>query len=505
MGREGRRRSLVVFHHITDAQLLDEESPLRAEWVDSCPEPLSTTAFRPHEALSLHLTASLIRQVNRVRSSPVTEAPVAFLVHTGNAADNAQYNELRWFLDLMDGKPVNPDSGSPGYQGVQAESPDGRDPDLLAEVQKAFVGQRLRFPWYAVVGNRDVLAQGNFAPDAAAAGIAVADQKLIRLSEARREEACDDPSALLAPGFSAAALGDPETIVRQVAADANRRLLSRRDWIAEHFATAASPGPVGHGFQQANLDAGTGYYLFEQGPLVFIALDTVNPAGFSEGSVDVAQLGWLEEQLVARSRRYFDRQGREVTTGNEDRLVVILSHHPTEAMNNPLPDPATQEERARGAFLEALLHRFPNVILHVAGHGHRNRIVPRPDSSRQTQGYWEVATASPLDFPMQGRLLEIVDNADGTLSVFSTVYDLSAAADPDEARDPTDGDGVNEERLASVARQLAVRDPQLDVNAAGLAASDRNVELLLPAPFDSGPREARRTRRELLRSLLPGR
>src|SRR3990170_4156790 len=52
-GREARRRSLVVFHHFADFRLVDEESPLRSEWVDSCPSPLSTAAFRPQEALSL--------------------------------------------------------------------------------------------------------------------------------------------------------------------------------------------------------------------------------------------------------------------------------------------------------------------------------------------------------------------------------------------------------------------------------------------------------------------
>jgi hypothetical protein len=43
---------------------------------------------------------------------------------------------------------------------------------------------------------------------------------------------------------------------------------------------------------------------------------------------------------------------------------------------------------------------------------------------------------------------------------------------------------VNELLLASVARQVAVQDPQLDLDAIGLASSDRNAELLLPAPFD---------------------
>jgi len=69
--------------------------------------------------------------------------------------------------------------------------------------------------------------------------------------------------------------------------------------------------------------------------------------------------------------------------------------------------------------------------------------------------------------------------------------------------------------LAAVARGLAARDPQRNPEAAGLAASDRNAELLLKAPFDLStvdtPRrhrvepedEARRMRRrDLLRSLV---
>src|SRR3990172_6585641 len=130
VGREKRRRSLVVFHHFGDAQLLDEESPLRGEWQDSCPTPLSTAAFGPQETLSAHVAASLIRQANRISASPLTGRLTDFVLHTGNAADNAQYNELRWFIDLMDGRQVAPDSGGPGYEGVQPESPDRKSTRL---------------------------------------------------------------------------------------------------------------------------------------------------------------------------------------------------------------------------------------------------------------------------------------------------------------------------------------------------------------------------------------
>jgi hypothetical protein len=75
---------------------------------------------------------------------------------------------------------------------------------------------------------------------------------------------------------------------------------------------------------------------------------------------------------------------------------------------------------------------------------------------------------------------------------------------------------VNEEQLAAVARSVAAQDPQRDPEAAGLAVSDRNAEMLLAAPFDLSrvetPGRHRPTptgvagaigRRQLLGLLLP--
>ena len=511
--REKRRRSLVVFHHFGDAQLLDEESPLRGEWQDSCPTPLSTAAFRPQESLTLQVTASLVRRANRIDRSPVTERAVDFALHTGNAADNAQYNELRWFIDLMDGRQVAPDSGGPGYEGVQSESPDQRYPDLLSLAQIPFKPQEVRYPWYTALGNRDVLVQGNFPPSDASRQIALGGEKIIDLSPARKAEVCADPSILLDPERTQEILSDKDTEVRDVTPDENRRLLTRTDWVKEMFNSSERPGPQGHGLTQRNLDDGVAYYVFEHGPLVFIVLDTVNPAGFAAGSIDAAQFAWLEREMKARSKRSFDAKGKLVEADVEDRLIVVVSHHPLERLNNPLPDPSG-DERVQGPALEELLHRFPNVIAHVTGGTEANSITPRPDPQRRG-GYWEVTTTSSVGFPTQARLLEVVDNADGTISLFSAVYDLDAAIDPRDVDDPTRGDDVNEGLLAAVARGLAARDPQRDPSAAGLAVSDRNAELLLAAPFDlsavdtpprhrAGPNDETRKvrRRDLLRSLV---
>lgn len=483
IGRERRRRSLVVFHHFADLQLLDEESPLRGEWQDSCPTPLSTAAFRPQESLTAHVAASLIRRANRIRQSPLTDRPTDFVLHTGNAADNAQLNELRWFIDLMDGRQVHPDTGSAGYEGVQSESPDPLYPDLLALAQFPFVPEGIRYPWYTVLGNRDVLAQGNFPPSEAAAQIVVGGEKIIDLSPARKEEVCEDPSILLDPELTQEILADEGTEVREVTPDTTRRLISRKEWMQELFNTSERPGPVGHGFTQRNLDEDVAYYTFEHGPLAFIVLDTVNPAGFAAGSIDVPQFEWLEGELRNRSSGYYDTGGKLVEGGGNDRLIVIVSHHPLDRLNNPLPDPSGQA-RVQGPQLEELLHRFPNIIAHIAGDSQVNKIAARPDPERRGGAYWEMTTTSPVAYPMQARLLEVTDNRDGTVSLFSTVYDLAAPIDPRDADDPTAGDDVNEEQLAAVARSVAAQDPQRNPEAAGLAVSDRNAELLLSAPFD---------------------
>jgi metallophosphoesterase (TIGR03767 family) len=482
-GREQRRRSLIVFHHFTDFGIVDEESPLRSEWVDGCESVISTSAFRPQESLSVHAAAATIAQANRIGESPVSGRRVDFAVHTGNAADNAQYNELRWFIDLMDGRPVSPDSGAAGYLGVQTESPAAAYPNLLEEAQARFVPEALQCPWFAVAGNRDVLAQGTFPPDEDAQRLATGTIKVLRVGPQALPKACADPTALLGGQPDQSLLGEFDTLVQHVSADEGRRLLSRQQWVEEHFNTETAPGPAGHGFSEENRAAGSAYYVWEFGPVTLIVLDSTNPGGFSAGSIDATQFAWLEEQLKARSRQYVDREGRVVTSEAHDRLIIIASHHTSAAMNNPFPDPVTQTERFRGPQLRELLHRFPNVVLHVAGHGLEHRLTPKPDPQRRSGSYWEVATGSPLDFPMQARLLEIADNGDGTVSIFSTIYDTAPPVNPSDADDSTPDDGLNELLLAGVARQVGMRDPQLNEAASGLAASDRNAELLLAAPF----------------------
>lgn len=55
------------------------------------------------------------------------------------------------------------------------------------------------------------------------------------------------------------------------------------------------------------------------------------------------------------------------------------------------------------------------------GHGHDNRVLAQQcPGAKPSDGFWEVETASLIDFPQQTRIAEIVYNYDGTGSVLLT-------------------------------------------------------------------------------------
>jgi 3',5'-cyclic AMP phosphodiesterase CpdA len=208
--------------------------------------------------------------------------------------------------------------------------------------------------------------------------------------------------------------------------------------------------------------------------------DTIN----SNGNLDDPQFRWLQRELAAAAGR--------------DELVILFGHHPIGSLTNTAPDedagdcglrvitgpgcdldPRRSKPLHLGGDLQALLLATPNVIAYVAGHTHSNRITAfrRPDGG----GFWAVETASEIDWPIQSRLLEVMDNRDGTLSIFGTLIDHGAPlATPPPG---TAAAGFDPGTLAALGREFAYNDPQAGVEAsAGGRPQDRNVELLVADP-----------------------
>ncbi|MEW6283837.1 MAG: TIGR03767 family metallophosphoesterase, partial [Candidatus Eremiobacterota bacterium] len=201
-----------------------------------------------------------------------------------------------------------------------------------------------------------------------------------------------------------------------------------------------------------------------------------NPFGYADGSLDATQFTWLENRLIEASARYYDANGNPIDTGNPNRLIVLFSHHNLQTLDNPIVSQAHPQLRVLSAEIIALLRRFPNVVLWCNGHSHFCRVWAHPDPSGRTGGFWEVNTPSHVDFPQQSRIVEVVDNRDGTLSIFATLVDHLAPPETDPARmDPLG--------LASISRELSANDNFVSRAVQLGQDTDRNVELLIKAPF----------------------
>ena len=169
-GRGAPGAALTTLVQLTDLHVRDEESPGRVPFLDRLGSPFGST-FRPQEALSTQVLAAAVRAANAV-------GPDAAFV-TGDLLDSASRAELAMALAVLDGGDVDPDTGRPGYEGVQeAAQPDPlfyrpdldapRRPGLLARAARPFRSPGLRAPWYPALGNHDLLVQGETPADRAA-------------------------------------------------------------------------------------------------------------------------------------------------------------------------------------------------------------------------------------------------------------------------------------------------------------------------------------------------
>ncbi|HUY30644.1 MAG TPA: TIGR03767 family metallophosphoesterase [Acidimicrobiales bacterium] len=516
----GPFRSLLVFVHLSDLHVTDPQSPARAEFLDRHGDPDSPLAaalgrigtYRAQEMLTYQVVEAMVRAVRELDGGPLTGAPPAFAVSTGDATDNSQANELEAYVALLDGgSEVVPDSGdSRRYEGVGAEepydprywhpdgTPPGADDDvprrrhglpvvhgLLDACRAPFVATGLGLDWYAVFGNHDAMLGGTLPVTPALAARAVGGDKPVGLDEGV------DVLGLLADNEtrpSTEEWGVATGPTRPVTPDARRRPVPVGEWIAAHL--------PGHGYDEVAAAAERAHYAFDAGSIRCVVLDTVNRAGGWQGSLTAEQLAWLEAELAAGHSRHLDALGDEVATEAPDRLFVLFSHHSLETLvNDHSPDGAL---RHLADDVRALLARFPNVVAWFNGHTHVHSVTPLPAGGG---GLWQVTTASHVDWPQQSRVVELaLDETSGDLVVGTAVFDHAGALDPraGELRDPVTLAGWSRE-LAANAWQGRVpaggtdggaapgREPRWAAEPVGRgAAADRNVVLVVPAPFPLG-------------------
>lgn len=461
--REEKRTPLASFVQFTDLHMVDVQHPLRYEYLRA----QTQSAWRPQEALSVAGTVSLIERVNGLRGGPATGEPLSFVVTTGDNTDNNCRAELDWFLTAMSGGRITPNTGDrTAYEGVHdsglkmywqpedelrdddKESGFPRIEGYLRAAIREVDSPGLAVPWYSTSGNHDSLPGGCFAGDGFFTDFAVGGRKLMRLdSEAagarlwRTVEEGADPKGEQFKELLRSRTRSRE--MRSVTADPARAPFTRQDWIRAHLRRRyAGAGPVGHGYTEANLAEDRLYYTFRIAEGVTgISLDTTRRDGGYPGRVGEAQMKWLERRLSEQR--------------SAGAYVLLFSHHTS----------TTTPEG--GAELLSLLHDNPHVLAWINGHSHKNRIRPRGT-------FWEISTASHIDFPQLARTVEVSDNGDGTLSLFTTLIESAAPA-------RTDYGDLSQTGLASLYRELSFNTPGARQELSG-TPTDRNTELLLPKP-----------------------
>jgi metallophosphoesterase (TIGR03767 family) len=482
--RSSSRRSLLYLGHLSDLHVIDAQSPGRIEPMIEQDHAAWGSAFHPQDPLTVHVTAAMVKSFADLRFSPLTGAPMDVAIVTGDSADMHSHLELRWYIDILDGIGVRPTSGSGStFEGVQAWSeaewayrpgdPTGgsfgdygfpRLPDLLQQATAETVQSvGMPVPWYAVYGNHDTLLLGTFGLNSQLRALATGGRKAYTL-EATASSALNGYAATGSVlGRAIDALGvqlGGRSGFRDVPADQARYLFEQHTFMAEHFRTAPTPGPIGHGFTQRNLDTGETWWKADWSPRVrAFGLDTCNQVAGPDGAVPDDQFRWLADELeIAQA---------------EKRLVVVLSHHNSLTLENRATRPG-HDQKLHGAdeFVDLLL-KYPVVVGWLNGHTHLNQILAHTNA---TGGFWEITTASCIDFPQQQQVVEIVDNRDGTLSLFTTVLDHASPVTPGSSGGYLD--------LASQSRELAANDWAETPLIRRGSPLDRNTELLLPAPFD---------------------
>jgi metallophosphoesterase (TIGR03767 family) len=464
-----------------------------------------------------------------------------FTIDTGDSADSQQLNETEWVRTLLEGGTLNPNSGVdktkysnllcpnllvPGaaeaarYTGVQdyndyfegpfpefydPNSPQGphaawpKYPGLMDKAQQSFTAAGLKVPSYVAFGNHDALVQGNAAANVAFEQVATGCLKPIG-PVPNPENAPALLTSLLNPtNLLSTLLTNPKNLIF-VPGDPKRQFVSKKQYKDVFKAGSQADG---HGFdfidpaQESASKGAAGYYSWSPDPgMRFIALDTVAEAGTivtptghftADGNIDDPQFKWLRGQLEAATAA--------------DELVVIFSHHAPESLTadaadelappcllndahghdiNPGCDldPRSSQPIHLEADAVSLLHEFPNAIAWVSGHSHDNIVNPFPGSGGS--GFWSIRVAAEADWPQQGRLLEVFDNHDGTLSIFGTIVDHAGQSKAPAAGTSATGMDLND--LASAGRTMSFNDLQSGAPEGEGEASDRNVELLVDDP-----------------------
>ncbi|MBI5232150.1 MAG: TIGR03768 family metallophosphoesterase [Coriobacteriales bacterium] len=397
---EGTR--LLRFFTITDIHVADVQSPAQAIFFGY--NGFLSSAYSGVMMYTHHVLDAAMRTANALHAAD----PFDFAISLGDTCNNTQRNELRWYIDVIDGEHVEPDAGA------RQNGDDGPRASWLAPYRATGLDRSI--PWYQVRGNHDHFWTGYLRVDDYLRPIFTGDE-VLNLGNVFEDPAgpnsrgfymgCLDGSTECGDVFGLGPVASFAEPPKVLAANPERRSLSKSEWMAEFFASPSNPR--GHGFDESRIADGFACYSFEPVagvPLKVIALDDTQgdeepyDNGYGHVSLDKERHHWLIAELD---------KGQA-----EGKLIIIAAHCPIGVEEAGAPMSWSSGAFGTEEELLAKLHTYPNLVLWVAGHRHRNTITPMhsPDPAHPELGFWEVETAALRDFPQQMRTFELATHGD---------------------------------------------------------------------------------------------
>lgn len=372
---------LARFAHLSDAQIVDEESPGRL----TVASRLSRSAWRPQEAYSTQLLDGMIRTINKIHAAGTS---VDFVIHTGDALDNAQRNELRWFMAAFDGARINPRSGPDDRDTSEIPEPhlDPHHPfDAPGLYRNGEHGPCETIPWYSVFGNHDRFGVGVFPIVTRALGDRVSPLPLSERLGIFAPLVLNPVGGLAWAPITPAQPGPPPqlNIPQAIVPVPDRRYITNDEFIAAHLQSTSEP--PGHGFD-ADQPTRTWYSASPVPGVRLIGLNSSAPL------LELPERNYSEGAFSLPERDFLLRELRLAEDGDE--VAIIATHHPSGSVDVSLGTALT------GRAFRSLLVGFPSVTLHLAGHTHFHQVTDRG-------GYVEMVTGSIIDAPQQGRIVEL--------------------------------------------------------------------------------------------------
>jgi metallophosphoesterase (TIGR03768 family) len=449
-------KQLLRFFTFTDIHITDKESPSQVIYLQQIyypnllPSPYNalgdhpwsflTSAYSPVMLYSTQVLDAAVQTVNALHK----QNPIDFGISLGDTCNSTQYNELRWYIDVLDGKVITPSSGA----HVGADSIDYQKPFQAAGLDKTI-------PWYQTLGNHDHFWIGSIPVDDFLRNSLISDTVLAAgdvlynyssyLSPDYYMGVLDGstPNGDIVGAGPTASFASPPKVV----ADPDRRSLRRTEWMKEFFTTSSSP--VGHGFASTDAQSGFACYSFvpkSEIPIKVIVLDDTQRD--DDGAASIHGHGFLDQE------RYDWLRGELASGDAAGQLMIIAAHIPigVEAKGSQM-----------GWWLNSLnavtlpqfieeLQSHPNLLMWIAGHRHVNTVkafVSADPVNSPENGFWQVETSSLRDFPQQFRTFEILLNSDYTISIVTTDVDPAVEAGTPAAKSRA---------YAVAAQQIAGRD-----------------------------------------------